>query len=97
MAGSAVLDGKVLVEVLLPADGRVYSLRLPCMLRVDTAADLIARIVGSRASSVFSYSGGADLARRDGVPAGQLLPPGELVGSLVARGVLVDGSPLMLV
>ncbi|WEV58580.1 hypothetical protein OZX67_07180 [Bifidobacterium sp. ESL0728] len=97
MAESGVLGGKVLVEVLLPADGRVYSLRLPCALRVGAAADLAARLVASRASGVFSYSGGADLARRDGTPAGQLLPPGELVGSLVARGVLVDGSPLVLV
>jgi hypothetical protein len=92
-----VLDGKVLVEVLLPASGKVTSMRVPCCLSVEAAADMAARLLASRESGVFSYSGGADLMRRDGVPAGQLLPPKELVGVLVARGDLVDGSPLVLV
>lgn len=91
------VDGKVLVGVLLPATRRVYEFRLPFSVRVETAADLVARVLASRESAVFSYAGGADLMRRDGEPAGQLLRPNVLVGDLVARGELVDGSPLVLV
>jgi hypothetical protein len=90
-------EGKVLLDVLLPASGSVYEFRVPYSLSVGDCADLMARMLASRESAVFEYAGGADLMRRDGSPAGQLLRPGESVGSLVASGDLVDGTPLVLV
>ena len=91
------MNAKILVEVLLPATGCEYEFRIPQTITVEQAADMIARLLSNKEPAVYRYTGGADLMRRDGNPAGQLLQPNELIGTLVARGELVDGSPLALV
>lgn len=93
------MKDKVMLEVLLPATGREYELRVPYDMSVDQACDLMANVLARREPARFKApEGGSDLMLRGNVQgAGNTLNPNESVRALVEQGVLEDGSPVALV
>lgn len=90
---------KVLLEVLLPATGRVYEFRVPFDVTAETAARLMAQVLASREPARYEATDEVDLMLRAGAGAheGEELNPNETIRALVGQGILVDGTPVALV
>jgi hypothetical protein len=88
---------KLLLNVYLAATLKTYEFLVPYDLTVGEAANLMARLLESKAGPYFSAPASAGIMLLGCDDAGRLLGEGEPVRDYVSAGVLVNGRCVALV
>ncbi len=91
------MQEKLLLRVLLPANGTIYEFRVPTTMTSGQVAGLISQILASRERARYESSYDAELMYADGAHAGRLVDRRKTFRSLACGNYVVSGSLLVLV
>lgn len=86
-----------MVRVRVPPETEELTFRLPTCLRVGQIVPLMTRLVRTWGTHPYGIRDQALLMVVEGEGAGRVLDEDLRVGELVLRGLLTDGSTLVLV